>query len=222
MAKRETNKSKTRYELIFIVIFGFVLLFIVVRVFLLYLFDLYYLDPYYLDPYYCLEDSDCELSGCCGTYCVNKLHDGRMIGLCDVVCPLEIPRTCKCINGKCTTFFESDPEIVCNSICYYFISKYSLPIPDIFNLADRWYEFNCSNIMNCTENIQKHLIDAYENLKERFMLKYSFLSPEKRNGTAVVINGENITWERAYEEINSNSSLSKEILKKMAISYKLQ
>jgi len=50
---------------------------------------------------------------------------------------------------------------------------------------------------------------------ERFMKVYSYLPLEERKLTIVIINGEPISWTRAYTETSKNTKLGNKILKKL-------
>ncbi len=50
---------------------------------------------------------------------------------------------------------------------------------------------------------------------ERFMKVYSYLPLEERKLTVLVMQGEPISWARAYKEIKDKTPLGEEMLKKM-------
>ncbi|MBI2675720.1 MAG: hypothetical protein HYX24_04640 [Candidatus Aenigmarchaeota archaeon] len=51
---------------------------------------------------------------------------------------------------------------------------------------------------------------------ERFMKVYSYLPLEERKLTVLVMDGEPISWARAYKEIRDKTGLGDKILRKMA------
>ncbi len=51
--------------------------------------------------------------------------------------------------------------------------------------------------------------------KEKFMKAYANLITDERDEIIVVIDGKTYTWNRAYDEIKSNTQLGKKILQKL-------